>query len=159
MSQIDIGADHVLVNHWLRGLSAKTGLQLHLNEQGVCAIGHTSGLDCAIEVPDGRGRVYLHIPLMPWAGSPASLAEHCLGENFLGINTDGASFAIDREEGQIVAWITRRLETLTEVSFCTLIVDFFETAAERRRELEEFCRREATQDNPHLEREQAFLRG
>ncbi len=159
MSLMDGSEDHVLVNHWLRALSAKTGLQLHLNEQGVCAIGHTSGLDCAIEVPEGRCRVYLNIPLMPWVGSPAALAEHCLGENFMGINTDGASFAIDRHEGQLVIWITRRLDTLDEASFGTLIVDFFETASRSRQALEDFCRRETSQDNPHPEREQAFLRG
>ena len=159
MSQIDSSEDQILVNLWLRGLSAKTGLQLRLNEQGVCAIGHTSGLDCAIEVPDGRGRVYFHIPLMPWAGAPAALAERCLSENFLGINTDGASFAIDRDEGQIVVWITRRLETLDEAQFGKLLVDFFETANHWRQELLAFCQRAMAPADTPLARSEAFLRG
>ncbi|HSW16231.1 MAG TPA: CesT family type III secretion system chaperone [Ramlibacter sp.] len=158
MTESGITEDHVLVNHWLRGLNAKTGLHLRLNDQGVCAVGHASGLDCAIEVPDGRGVAYLRIPLMPWAGSPSTLAEYCLTEHFMGINTEGAAFAIDREERELVLWTARRLSSMDEQRLGRLLVELFDTAVRWKVQLEEFCRGQTADTGAHDAREPSFVK-
>lgn len=135
--------DRVLVNHWLQGIGAKTGLALALDDHGVCAVGHASGIDCALEIPDGEARVYMRAPLMPWRmGEHPLVAEACLAEHFMGMRTSGASFAIDTEEGELVLWKSWALVALDEDRFGQLVVGFLETAAAWRAELEEICRKD-----------------
>lgn len=133
--------DHRLVNAWLASMGRRAGLSLQLDDEGLCAIGHTSQLDCAIEVPDGAGTVFLRAPLMPWRdGEYPQLAAWCLSEHFLGLATGGASFAIDRAEGELVLWLSRPLAALDESSFAALVLGFLDNAAECRERLDAACR-------------------
>lgn len=141
MSSTSGAPDHLLVNAWLAALGRRAGLALKLDADGVCAIGHASQLDCALEVPDGAGTVYLRVPLMPWRdGEHPHLAAWCLSEHFLGLATGGASFAIDRDEGELVLWLSRPLAALDEQAFAALVVGFLDQAATCRERLEGACR-------------------
>jgi len=144
MSLSDGSEERLLVNQWLEALGRDAGLSLRLDAQGLCAIGHVAQLDCAIEVPEGAGTLYLWAPLMPWhEGAHPGLADHCLSAHFLGLHTQGASFAIDREAGELVLWLARPLSSLDAARFAQLLVAFFETAADWRQRLEAFCREAA----------------
>ncbi len=125
-----------LVNGWLAALGAKAGLALRLDEEGVCGVGHVSGMDCAIEVPDGGNSLYLRAPLVSWPPRQAQrIAEYCLQAQFLGLETDGASFAIDPRDGELVLWKCVPLAVLDEESMATLVVAFIEAAARWRESL------------------------
>lgn len=129
------------VNRWLLALGRATGLRLQLSEQGLCAIGHASGVDCAIEVPGGADVVYLRTPLRDWHDNEVpGLAEFCLSEHFLGLRTQGASFAIDRDEAELVLWLSRPLSALDEASFGHWLVQFLDAAVHCRQQLDAFCR-------------------
>lgn len=122
-----------LVNHWLVALGARTGLALGLDEEGVCGVGHASGMDCAIEVPDGGSSVYLRAPLMAWPPRQAPLvAQYCLEAQFLGLETQGASFAIDPRDGELVLWRSVPVAVLDAEALATLVVGFIEAAARWR---------------------------
>lgn len=142
MSSTSGAPDHLVVNAWLGSLGRRAGLALTLDAEGVCAIGHASQLDCAIEVPDGAGTVYLRVPLMPWreGREHPQLAAWCLSEHFLGLATGGASFAIDRAEGELVLWLARPLAALDEQAFAAMVVGFLDNAAACRERLEAACR-------------------
>jgi len=152
MPATQLSEEHVQVNHWLKALGLRTGLSLQLDADGVCAVGHTSRIDCALEVPEGCGIVYLRAPLIRWESGATGLAERCLSEHFLGMRTGGASFAIDRSEGELVLWQSRHLATLEEQSFALLIVDFLEMAAHWKEELEVSRRHEQSLNTTPPER-------
>jgi hypothetical protein len=74
---------------------------------------------------------------MPWRPDhPARLAERLLTEHFLGMRTNGASFAIDPHEGELVLWKACALSTLDEHSFALLVASFLQSASRWRDELE-----------------------
>ncbi len=132
--------EHVLVNGWLRELGLRTGLSLRLGADGVCGIGHASGLDCAVEVPAGSGRMVLRIALMAVPQGCPELWEHCMAENFLGLGPDCATLAIDPAERDLVLWSVRGLEALDAGRFADWVVSMFETAEASRADLERFNR-------------------
>lgn len=135
MEQID--DPRSLVSQWLARLGAAAGLSLRLDEDGVCGIGHASGIDCAIEVPEEGGSVYLRAPLIDWPpGHPGRTAEFCLEAQFLGLGTDGASLAIDPRERELVLWMAVPVSTLDAGAMESLVVRFLETAVRWRDEIE-----------------------
>ncbi|MBL0420132.1 type III secretion system chaperone [Ramlibacter sp. AW1] len=157
MFQPSPSEEQARVNAWLRSLGAKTGLTLQLDDSGLCAVGHDCGLDCAIEVPDGHGMVYLRVPVLPWpsGGQPHVLAEHCLEASFLGMQTGGACFAVDRQDAELVLWTSRPLTALDENSFLAWVLALLETAAEWKQKLDEVYR---TAD-VHLQETEALDKG
>ncbi len=125
-----------LVNEWLAALGRATGLRLRLDEEGVCGIGHASGVDCAIEVPEGGDSLYLRAPLMPWPGRhPLRMAERCLEAQFLGLATQGASFAIDPRDSELVLWQCVPLAVLDGDALARRVTGFLELAARWREDL------------------------
>lgn len=126
----------MLVNQWLAALGARAGLALRLDEEGVCGVGHVSGLDCAIEVPEGGDGVYLRTALMPWPPrQPQRIAEHCLEAQFMGLGTDGASFSIDPRDGDLVLWKAVPVAVLDATALEHLVVSFVDAAAQWRDDL------------------------
>jgi hypothetical protein len=122
--------DTAVVNNWLEYLGRQTRLTLRLDDEGVCAIGHQSGLDCVVEAP-GNGSVFLRVGILPWEPEAhPHLAERCLVAQFMGRETQGASFGVDPVDGQLVLWKERRVTSLDEKSFCHLIVQILECAVQ-----------------------------
>ena len=132
MASADHGNDTAVVNHWLEYLGRQTRLALRLDDEGVCAIGHQSGLDCVVEAP-GNGSVYLRVGILPWEPEAhPGRAERCLIAQFMGRETHGASFGVDPVDGQLVLWQERPLSCLDEKSFSHLIVQILECAVHWR---------------------------
>jgi hypothetical protein len=126
------GDDRAVVNQWLQYLSRRTGIPLALNDDGICAVGHESGLDCVVEAP-GDGSVYLRVGILPWEPeADPDLAERCLIGQFMGRDTHGASFGVDPIDGELVLWQERPLVALDETSFSLLVVQILDTAVQWR---------------------------
>ena len=124
--------DRALVNEWLAYLGGLTRLPFHLDDDGMCTIGHASGLDCAVEVP-GDGSLYLRVGILRWEPETyPDMAERCLVAQFMGRETHGASFGVDPVDGQLVLWQERPLGSLDEKSFCLLVARLLESAARWR---------------------------
>lgn len=136
MSFSDSSDEHDVVNNWLRILGARVQVSLQLDQDGLCAIGHLSGIDCALEVPEGCGKVFLRAPLLSLDQCGEATLRFCLAQHLLGINTAGAVFAIDQKEDAIVLWQTRDLAGLDLESFAMMVVEFFEAADHWRYELD-----------------------
>ncbi|MRD46863.1 hypothetical protein GHT07_06220 [Caenimonas koreensis DSM 17982] len=129
--------DKALVNHWLQHIGRQTRVGLALDHDGVCTIGHDSGLDCCVEVPD-NGSVYLRVALLPWEPEEnPDLAERCLLASFMGIGTGGAAFGVDPLDAELVLWQERPLSCLNEASFAALVVQILENAVRLRNDLAE----------------------
>ena len=100
-----------------------------LSDEGVCTLGYGKGLDCVIEVPASYPVIYLRSPLMQLPPNDReALFKKLLTLNFLGIETGGASFAIDEEESTVVLWLSRRISDLDQTGFETLLGNFLAVA-------------------------------
>lgn len=129
--------DRTLVNGWLRQLGTQARMSLQLDDQGLCGIGHASGVDCVVEVPDRSGRLYLWSPLLPWPGlHPQLIAERCLGAHFLGAQTGGASFALHPSGTELMFWQIHPIASLDESRFATAVIEFIQQAAQWRDNLQ-----------------------
>ncbi len=136
MTACRIGEERDEVGRWLRHMGERIGFPLVLDAEGVCAVGHSNGLECAIEVAEARREVFLRVPLMPWPPArPEALAAQCLQAHFLGIDTAGGSFAVDPAGGELVLWASRSLEALDAQAFGSWVADFLEVAGRWRHEL------------------------
>lgn len=130
MSNPDIHEGRAIVSLWLRRLGEGAQMTLALNEEGVCGVGHGSGIDCAIEVPQDGASVYLRAPLAPWPPEQAlEVCEHFLTASFFGMGTEGASFAIDPRDRELILWQAVPLAVLDEAAFADLLFRFLDTAA------------------------------
>lgn len=128
--------ERALVNTWLGRLGEAAHLDLQLDDHGICGIGHTTGIDCVVELPHRADVVYLRAALLPWPGlHPELLTEHCLRGHFLGLQTGGASFAIDPAGEDLMLWRAQPVAALDEHRFCLAVLDFIEQAVRWRDEL------------------------
>ena len=133
MTACRIGEEREEVDRWLARMGEQAGFHLQLDSEGVCAIGHSSGVDGAIELAEARREVFLRVPLMPWPPArPEVLAAQCLQAHFLGIDTGGGSFAIDPAGPELVLWMSRPLDGLGAQAFATWVVQFLEAAGRWR---------------------------
>ena len=127
--------DRALVNHWLHYLGQQSRVHLHLDHDGICTIGHASGLDCAVEVP-GNGSVYLRVAMFPWEPEDnPDLAERCLLASFIGIETGGAAFGVDPMDAELVLWQERPLSCLDDAGFARMVTRLLDNAVRLRRDL------------------------
>lgn len=140
MSFSDSSDEHDVVNNWLRILGARVQINLQLDHDGMCAIGHLSGIDCALEVPEGCGKIFLRAPILSLDLCNEATLRFCLAQHLLGINTAGAVFAIDQKDNAMVLWQTRDLAGLDLESFAMMVVEFFEAADHWRYELDSLQR-------------------
>lgn len=132
--------DRSIVDSWLRSLGRILGWPLSLNVQGVCTIGHASGIECAVEVPDEGGCVVLRAPLMAWYPERhLELAVHCLKLQYLGLRTQGAVFGIDEEDSELSLWQVVPVAALDEAGFQGLVARFLDQAEYWQEALEVFC--------------------
>ncbi|MBC7602183.1 MAG: type III secretion system chaperone [Ramlibacter sp.] len=142
------GDDKSLVDHFLQYLGRQTRVKLHLDRDGVCTIGHDSGLDCCVEVP-GNGSVYLRVALFPWEPEEnPDLAERCLLASFMGIGTGGAAFGVDPLDAELVLWQERPLSCLDDASFSLMVAQILDNAVRLRNDLAE-AEEAAARDTAH----------
>ena len=135
MNYQDTFDEHELVNNWLETLGMPSGHHFQLDEDGVCSIGHSNGIECTIETPEACGKVYLRAPLTRFDGPGDPILHYCMASHLLGIQTSGALFATDPEDQTLVLWQARELATLNPETFAIMVVDFLETAEHWRDKL------------------------
>lgn len=136
MTAMSLSESHQLVDEWLRQIGAQAGFPLRLDAEGVGAVGHRSGLDCAIEVDAVRRMVFLTVPLMPWPmEAPDRVAARCLQGHFLGVDTAGGSFAIDDQTRELVLWKSLPLERFDAQTFGEALASFLDVAQAWRDDL------------------------
>lgn len=129
MNESAISDDRKRVNAWLHQSAIRSHLEIELNDEGLCAIGHASGIDCALELPEGSGKLYLRAPLLSLQQASATRLRNCLAEHLLGVRTGGAIFAIDEQEDCLLLWQDASIAQLDAQSFAQWLVDFLRTAS------------------------------
>jgi hypothetical protein len=129
MNERAISDDRKRVNAWLHQSAIRSHLEIELNDEGLCAIGHASGIDCALELPEGSGKLYLRAPLLSLHQVSATSLRKCLAEHLLGVRTGGAIFSIDEQEDCLLLWQDASIAQLDAQSFAQWLVDFLRTAS------------------------------
>lgn len=119
-------SNRATVNQWLRELSP-AGATFALDELGVCALADDDGVVVRIEVPEESGRVYLASHLEPWQEHGQSeLLVTLMKANFLGLETNGAAFAIDERSARFVLGVSEAVAHLNRQTFETMVGRFFD---------------------------------
>ncbi len=132
------------VDAWLDRLGRRSGLHLQLNEDGVCAIGHASGLDLVVQVPPAQGLVLLGVALLELeALRHAGLARECLARQAAALVAGGGSlggcvFALDPQTDELLLLRALPVDALDADRFQALVVDTLDTAERWAREFRQF---------------------
>ena len=148
------GMQRERINQWLAEIVPH--LNLKLDAQGVCSVGHESGLDCAIEVPESAAIVCLRIPVAPLTTLTNTQLRQCLATHLFGHATGGAAYGIDEEEEELVLWRTVGLAGLDAAGFAAILVQLFDTAHDSALWLRGGSPAAATSDTTHDSRREIF---
>ena len=92
------------VNIWLKELASLAAIDdLSLNNQGVCALRFGDRVEIVFEIPEQSEVLHLYCPVceVP-TEEQASFFQRLLEWNMFGLETRGASFAIDRESNRVM---------------------------------------------------------
>ncbi len=117
------------INNMLREISYKIGLGLPtLDGNGVCAMRYDDKFNFVIEVPDCSDHIFFYSPLVAQQENDAQVYKKLLQYNFLCMDTEGATLAIDKENGDIVLCRTRVMGTLDALRLESIINEFLTTA-------------------------------
>jgi hypothetical protein len=94
------------------------------------------GLDCLIELDEGRGLLHLGADLCrPEAPLKAAVLEQAMGLNLYTRATGGATLGFDADRQTVVLSLARDALGLDETAFLTVLMQFVETALELRQAL------------------------
>lgn len=116
------------VDVWLKELASLAGIDsLALNPQGVCAVRFGDRAEIVLELPDPSEVLHLYCavcPIPPDEKAAAALYRHALELNMFGLETRGASFAVDRESERLLLCYTLPLAGTDIVAFQNTIGNF-----------------------------------
>lgn len=118
-----------LVSDWLRQPDISRHVELMLDDDGCCSIGHESGIDCALEVPLDQEAIYLSTPLLPIAAADETVLRLCMRAHLFGRASGGATYAIDDDSGWLVLWRRYPIAALDADDFAHALVDFLTAAS------------------------------
>ena len=118
------------IDHFLKELGLKLGIEdIGLNPEGVCAFTYLNSFDLIIEVSEESNTFVIHTPLTTLkSGNNEPLLKKLLSLNFLGIETQGASFALNKDTQEVVLCYNHPIENLQSNTFENLIGNFLEVA-------------------------------
>ena len=118
------------VRNWLREISQVAGLgPLTLNENGVGTFSYGEDLTVSIIVPADSELVQLLAPLVTRPDeNRENYFARLLELNFLTLETNGATFALDKESGEVVLCYSQPVAALESQGFQNLLGGFIETA-------------------------------
>jgi len=122
------------VNVWLKETASLAGIDsLSLNPQGVSALKYGEKVEIVFECPEGSEVLHLYCPVcdIPEDGAPA-LMRRLLEWNMFGLETRGASFAIDRESNRAMLCYSIPIAGADIATFQNTLGNFAETC-------ERFC--------------------
>lgn len=131
-----------VVNGLLKDLGEILNTELSLDEEGVCAIQHDSGLVLVIEIPKDSSFVYIYTAIQPLTGNEAKdyvLLEKAMLLNQFTIKTRGGALSLTPELNSLMFSLAQSIEDCEEEGLIGLFNRFLLTAIEIRNEfIEEF---------------------
>ncbi len=130
------------INSMLREISYKIGLGLpNLDKNGVCAMRYNDKFNFIMEVPEGSDHLFFYSPLVVHQEGHEQIFKKLLRHNFLCMDTEGATFAIDKENDDIVLCRIHVIGTLDALRLETIINEFLTTADKWNRKLRQWLRK------------------
>jgi len=124
------------VNGWLAELAEAAGIDsLELNPQGVAAVRFGDRVEIVFEAPENAAALHLYCPICDVPADPkaeAALYRRLLELNLFGLETRGASFAIDRDSNRVLLCYAMPLENADHMTFQNTVGNFAEVC-------ERFC--------------------
>lgn len=126
-----------IVNSCLQDLGNVLNTELSLDEEGVCAIQHDSGLVLIIEIPTHSSLVHFYTALQPLTGNEIKdyeLLEKAMLLNQFTIKTHGGTLSLTPELNSIMFSLTQTIENCEEDGFIEPFNRFITTAIELRKE-------------------------
>jgi len=127
------------VNAWLKELASLTKIDsLELNDQGVCAIKFGARAEIVFELPADSEVLHLYCPMgeVP-SEDPAPFLRRLLEWNMLGLETQGASFAVDPASNQALLCYNLPLTGSDILTFQNTVGNFAEVCERFCNELQE----------------------
>lgn len=131
-----------VINGWLKELALVLNGDgsLSLASDGVCAIGHESGLVLIIENPVDSPNIYFYTSLMTLTGDPGfdyGLMKKALLLNQFGLKTLGGTLSYSSELNSIVLTFIQPIGDCDEKKFIEIFKEFLTTAIRLRKEFAE----------------------
>ena len=126
------------VDNWLAGLAAGAGLDgLQLDERGCAALRYADDLDLMLELPEASPVLHLYAPVLLLAGDDGrqDVFRRLLALNLFGLETQGASFALDELNDRIVLQVPLLVGATDAGLFERVLGNFIEAAQHWKREL------------------------
>jgi hypothetical protein len=125
------------VDNWLAGLAAAAGFDgLQLDERGCAALRYADDLDLMLELPEASPVLHLYAPVLELADSAGQdVFRRVLALNLFGVETQGASFALDELNDRIVLQYPLLVEATDAGQFERVLGNFIEAAQRWKREL------------------------
>jgi hypothetical protein len=131
------------VDRGLAVLGRALGLSLALGPERACGLRLDNGLECSLEVPEGSSVLHLYCPLLPVPPDDRlAFLEDVLALNLYGLQTGGASLALDPDADRIVLCWSQPPEGMLPEDLAALISGFVERATALKARLEPAARAE-----------------
>ncbi|THF58094.1 CesT family type III secretion system chaperone [Pseudothauera rhizosphaerae] len=122
------------VNAWLNELAVLAGIDgLALNPEGVCALRYGDRAEIVFELPEDSDVLHLYCPVAPVPeADQAAFYRRLLEWNMFGLETRGASFAVDRGSERAMLCYALPIEGTDVLAFQNTVGNFAEVS-------ERFC--------------------
>jgi hypothetical protein len=145
-----------IINDFLAEFGTSIGLELTLDQNGICALLFGSCLRCSIELPENSPTVYFKAPMISLPEIPENkqtqFFKKLLQRNFFCLETRGATFALDENQQQVILCFGQPVAVLeSSADFANLLSHFMETAMQWYQELNQ---PQADQDQEGIEKTQ-----
>ncbi|MCP4747330.1 MAG: type III secretion system chaperone [Desulfobacteraceae bacterium] len=117
------------LSNYLRDISYRLGVGLPaLDQNGVCAMRYDDKFNVILEVPDASDDIYMYAILMSQHTASVQFYQKLLEANFLCMDTERATFCLDKESNDIVLCRTIEFENLTADKLEKVINQFLSAA-------------------------------
>lgn len=114
------------VNAWLVELGRMHGMQLKLDQDGLCALETQSGVECVLEVPrESSGDLYIYAPILKiLQGKEQKVYEKALAMNLFGLETRQAVLSVNLAQNLLILHHILSVEKNDFMSFHNVFSNF-----------------------------------
>jgi hypothetical protein len=124
------------VSGWLQAAGRHSGFQLSLDDDGYCGLQLDEGVQCIVEVIEGRDEVLLYMPLARLPDRPEDAqraTQLALIMNSFGLDSGAGTFGYDPRTNHVLLTLAVRVELLDESLFCSILGEFIDSGMDTRR--------------------------
>lgn len=133
--------ENIIVRSWIKDISATLGVELTLDEEGLCSFQVGEDAVVTIEVSDDFPMVYLYSPLLQLTmendESMIVILSRALELNAFQAVTRGGSIAMVPGGGLLIFSYSTPIEGVDSETFSKILASFFETVGELKKLLSE----------------------